>query len=774
MEIVAHYQNGEEDIINAMSSSFLIHRGTTTNDDNDNDNEIIFDPPEITRMTNSSYNNNKSAVRDTSDTSRHNQSNNTRDNNSICSGNGRQNINIRDGCASVVVNTHDSILDLESQCGEGDDDEDEDTFPIICEDDEEDDNMMIALVGDELPSNSLLFDDDEHEDNFYNDLNNNSSSSISNKVRSVSPNPSPNNNLTNNNNNNTTCSSPEKKKKKKSTSSSSIMDGLTLYSVTDSFVDSLCTSTACIASSDKYNKCYTNNNSNNNKNNNKNGSALSSFQQSCHSAFFGTASCPVGQSSSHPAAAAAAGATSSGKESESCNNKVVVSMDIWQLLGCSNPPGESELESIWSLRTTPDMLRRGRAGQQQHRSAKDNNKQQHPVRASIRRRLKRIHRLRMDDRCVSGASRHGVTITTDQSYNINSNNNSSMNDDIRNDIHNKQHHQQQPSYYRAIDKSYSMMEINDPLSNFIGQGMIEPIPVEFEYDDDDAEEGQEIDGYDSDPEVNYYSASSSMIITEDCPPSSLTTKLAVSLSSAVQEAVPSTSLIDDNDSDDDAYFSEQQQHEVMQRPYTIPTDETEMRFLVQQTLNSTWTLTWHPNLENRKKYKISHNKPMCINMWLERGTVITNSGVVVEPAFMWRDAYQPLLLSQHKLNNSTQKPWSMRLLNACRVTPFLKQQSNTTTNTITNTTGTSCHPIDRTKYPMARQNSSFLLKSCGGEEFFLEAKGPNEAIAITERWKLVVARFASLAVTEDVGGIAKEFFHPTSESKMLTIADDDF
>merc|ERR1740117_685332 len=101
--------------------------------------------------------------------------------------------------------------------------------------------------------------------------------------------------------NKSSSSSPEKKKKKQSTSS--IMDGLTLYaSVTDSFVDSLCTSTACITS-DKYNKCYTNNNNNNKNNkNHKNSSTLFSFQQSCHSALFGTASCPVGQSSSSAAA----------------------------------------------------------------------------------------------------------------------------------------------------------------------------------------------------------------------------------------------------------------------------------------------------------------------------------------------------------------------------------------------------------------------------------------------------------------------------------------
>jgi hypothetical protein len=172
---------------------------------------------------------------------------------------------------------------------------------------------------------------------------------------------------------------------------------------------------------------------------------------------------------------------------------------------------------------------------------------------------------------------------------------------------------------------------------------------------------------------------------------------------------------------------------------------------LQRSLNSTWTLTWHPNPENMSEYNVS-NKPLCINIWLERGTVIISSGVVVEPALMWRDAYQPMLLGQHKLNTSTQKPWSMRLLNICRITP--------------------CPAIDRTKYPFARQHGSLVLKSCTGEEFLLEAKGQEEVKAITERWKLAVARFASLAVTEDVNGIAREFFHPTLDSQMLTIPED--
>jgi len=244
--------------------------------------------------------------------------------------------------------------------------------------------------------------------------------------------------------------------------------------------------------------------------------------------------------------------------------------------------------------------------------------------------------------------------------------------------------------------------LDDPLADLIGQG-IEPIPL---HDDDY--------GYDSDPEVNYTLNTSQ--------PSSLYPRPAL------------------------------EEHEIMQSE-PLPFDDVGMRQNVQRTLNSTWTLTWHPNPANMKDYHIS-NKPLTVNIWLERGTVITNSGVVIEPAFMWRDAYQPML-QQRKLNASTQKPWTMRLLNACRITP--------------------CHSIgsiDRAKYPLARQNSSFLLKSCTGEEFLLEARTPGEVDAITERWKLAVARFASLAVTEDVNGIAKEFFHPTLDSQMLTVPED--
>jgi len=667
-EVIHQHQNEDHE----SSSSFLIIPMI-----DEHGSDVAEDRIEITTMMyskeeeeNRSFVDSTSALRDTSNTSRNFELNNTRD--SVSS---RQNI---------TVNTHDSILDLESQAGDDD--------ASFCDDDE---NMLGIMDMSSNSNSNSFFVDTSHVDET--------------NARSVSPNPSTSNE--DKINKPTKTSDPEHKK------SPGMMSGLTLYSVTDSFVDSLCTSTACVVS-DNYAMRTT-------RTSRKDKSVIASmddkiskFQRSCHSAVFD--GCEGGNYSDW-------------KKPEEPNSKVVVSMDIWQLLGCSNLPGESEMEEIWSLRTPPKMIRSGR------NSGNPNGSKQ-PVRASIKKRMKRIHRLRMDDRRISGASRHGVTITNhciDPSYHtlnnirnnihMNKNSNSSLNnsDHVATDESHKtkKFQRMQPSY-RAIDKSYSMLD--DPLADFIGQGMVEPIPVHVE------------DGYDSDPEVNCYSANSSMI-TE----------------------FPTRCNFEPLEEDPDV--SKAPQHRDFLRVDPIPTDETEMRESVQQTLNSTWTLTWHPNAENRKEYNISHSKPICINMWLERGAVMTNSGVVVEPAFMWRDAYQPLLLSQHKLNISSQKPWSMRLLNACRIVPYSSSSPNSSTS--------ANNSIDRNKYPLARKNSSFLLKSCGGEEFLLEARSPEDAIAITQRWKLVVARFACLAVTEDVGGIAREFFHPTSDSKMLTILD---
>jgi hypothetical protein len=161
-------------------------------------------------------------------------------------------------------------------------------------------------------------------------------------------------------------------------------------------------------------------------------------------------------------------------------------------------------------------------------------------------------------------------------------------------------------------------------------------------------------------------------------------------------------------------------------------------------------LTWHPNAGNVAEFQIPA-KPMSLNIWMERGTVISSTGVVLEPSFMWRDAYQPEL-AKHKLNASTQTPWSMRLLNTCRISECPGNNS-----------------IDRNKYPFARASHCMILRTCKDQEFLLEASSSQERHQVCERWKLAVARFASLAVMEDIDAIAREFFHPTLNSQMLTI-----
>ena len=174
----------------------------------------------------------------------------------------------------------------------------------------------------------------------------------------------------------------------------------------------------------------------------------------------------------------------------------------------------------------------------------------------------------------------------------------------------------------------------------------------------------------------------------------------------------------------------------------------------QETLNSTWTFVWHPNPQNLKEHIGFKNKPFAVNVWMERGIVLPQSGTVIEPQLKWRDTHQPLLSSRKTLNASTQTPWSIRLLNACRIVP------------LTNFT------IDRNLYPLARASTSFLVRTCQGQDYLLEASSPQQCSMVCHRWKVAVARFASLAVTEDLDTIANEFFHSPTNSPMLTVHDD--
>lgn len=162
--------------------------------------------------------------------------------------------------------------------------------------------------------------------------------------------------------------------------------------------------------------------------------------------------------------------------------------------------------------------------------------------------------------------------------------------------------------------------------------------------------------------------------------------------------------------------------------------------VVQETFNMTWNLTWHPGKND------NHQNPVCVSAWIERGTLIPDS--MIEPALMWRETYQPGLASQRKLNQSTKKPFSIRLLSLCRVRE-------------------AEHDFDRTQYPLARASRCIFLRAVHGQEYLLETKSVRERDEIMWRWKQTIARFAMLAVLEDVQAIHKEFFIPSGSSTML-------
>jgi len=184
---------------------------------------------------------------------------------------------------------------------------------------------------------------------------------------------------------------------------------------------------------------------------------------------------------------------------------------------------------------------------------------------------------------------------------------------------------------------------------------------------------------------------------------------------------------------------------------------------IQRSLNETWTMTWHPSCGNlldklpsdgnlspsyrrsrsTSSLSLANVTPRCVRVWFERGNRIRQHEIV-EPKLMWRDAYHPDLVSSRKLNlSSTDGPYQVCLLNICRVIA---------------TSGS----IDRTKYPFAKQSSSFLIRSCDDEEFLFEAINEKERDRIVYLFKVVVARLASQAVVGNGEGMLGEFFVPSS------------
>ncbi|GAX16489.1 hypothetical protein FisN_19Lh069 [Fistulifera solaris] len=153
--------------------------------------------------------------------------------------------------------------------------------------------------------------------------------------------------------------------------------------------------------------------------------------------------------------------------------------------------------------------------------------------------------------------------------------------------------------------------------------------------------------------------------------------------------------------------------------------------IVQESFNMTWDLKLHPS---------DGGHPVVIRAWLEKGTILHHDPYMLEPSLMWK-----------KPNES--RPRRLRLLNICRIVA-LQVRSH--------------------QYPYARPRRCWTLRTAETAELLvLEAPSDDLAQSVMARWKHCIARFAMLAVMEDVRAIQREFFHKAPTTSMLVPDYDD-
>lgn len=141
--------------------------------------------------------------------------------------------------------------------------------------------------------------------------------------------------------------------------------------------------------------------------------------------------------------------------------------------------------------------------------------------------------------------------------------------------------------------------------------------------------------------------------------------------------------------------------------------------IVQESLNSVWDLTWHqPN-----------GTPVRATTWMERGTILQNKSIMIEPRLMWKD-------------NFSSKLHSIQLMHVCRVLPVAGLLS---------------------QHPLARPSTSWMVRTTDRRCLVFQASSSLERDMMVHLWKVTVARFATLAVLEDADLILREFFVATGQ-----------
>jgi hypothetical protein len=167
-----------------------------------------------------------------------------------------------------------------------------------------------------------------------------------------------------------------------------------------------------------------------------------------------------------------------------------------------------------------------------------------------------------------------------------------------------------------------------------------------------------------------------------------------------------------------------------------------IRDIVEETMNSTWNLFW-----------ICDDKPIQVQVWIERGTVMQNRSIMVEPCLMWRPCYisstNNTSTQSSSLSSSSKQPVSIRLLHICRLRPASNCSLPSSTTKSTN---------DYSIPKMYRKSTSFVIKTIDHKTIWFQASTMMERDMIIHQWKVLIARLATFAILEDTKPLLDEFF----------------
>ncbi|KAL7558197.1 hypothetical protein ACA910_009420 [Epithemia clementina (nom. ined.)] len=394
----------------------------------------------------------------------------------------------------------------------------------------------------------------------------------------------------------------------------------------------------------------------------------------------------------------------------------VLEYDIMELLGCSNPPDQDEINRVWHFNLVPTSACNVPAvattnstgggptlGSTLHDTWNHSRKAR---RRQWRERAMYVHRLR-----IERSSSPSSVISPPSSFPIPTKCRS-MDDRLWSANHD--HYNTQSSAWSSAFGLFSSTREPEPHDPNPRAPSVREMDPTLLLSDDRG------DGYDSDPEEHVFWPEPNLF--HNSKKTSNSTRPSSRCSNSSRDDVAS---VHSRRSYIDASFS----------------SSSNIFDTVQETLNMNWTVTWYPRRSNG-----TIGEPRTVHIWIERGTLIEMNTVMLEPNLMWRETFHPELETKRKLNKSSQKPHYIRLLNLCRV---LTQD------------------IDRKRYPLVRSSCCVLIRTSDGQEHLFETKTRSERNELVRRWKLTTARFATLAVLEDLETICKEFFSPMVTSRML-------